>query len=281
MRSVPLPDIDDIRSFDQITAVKQGQRHIQMLGVRPCVLDAYEQYGDIAPDLAGLEKITLTAEQKSAMLHAYHNATIPMKKLREEILNRVSVARCPFCGISETSTLDHYLPKEKYPEFSVFSPNLVPSCSPCNTTKRDKIIDDNTDNRLFIHPYFDQVPQECFLCVSVELQQDALFLSFYVNRPSRMSLDVFDHLRSHFSLLKLADRYRKMGLEYMGGLYPSMRRAYGPDEDAERVVRELMLITDDFELRYGENYWLAALCRALAVHDEFCDGGFEILGRVS
>jgi hypothetical protein len=38
-----------------------------------------------------------------------------------------------------------------------------------------------------------------------------------------------------------------------------------------------LLAAQDCEERYGENYWLAVLYRALSGHDDFCDGGFEVI----
>ena len=277
MRSVTLFDVDDIEVFDKITAAKRRQRRASMVEARPIVLDAYEHYDNAAPDLNNLAHAVLTDEQKEALIHAFNVETVPMMELRGNILTRIEVARCPFCGISESSTLDHYFPKEQYPEFSVFSPNLVPSCSPCNTHKRDKIIDEDTNIRLFIHPHFDQVPQLHFLTADIKLHEDALLLRFHLTRPEGMSLATFQQLQSHFRLLNLADRYLRMGLEHLGGQYRTLRRAYGEGESAERVAIELASAGEGFEERYGENYWLAVLYRELAAHDEFCDGGFEVL----
>ena len=277
MRSIPLLAVDDTEVFDEITAAKRGPRRVRLTAARPTVLDAYERYCDATPEVGALVHAALTVEQKKALNHAFNVETSPMTELRGNILKRISVARCPFCGISESSTLDHYLPKEQYPEFSVFPANLVPCCSPCNTRKRDKILDDNTDVRLFIHPHFDQIPSMLFLAADIDLRANALLLGFRVTRPGGMALATFQHLRSHFRLLNLADRYRRMSLEHLGGQYRALKRAYGPGEDAERVSSELALAAEDFEERHGENYWLAVLYRALAEHDSFCDGGFEVL----
>lgn len=92
-----------------------------------------------------------------------------------------------------------------------------------------------------------------------------------------MSLDVFSQLKNHFRLLGLADRYRRMALEHMGGQWRALTRVYGVAEDAQRVANELNVKAEDFKEQYGDNYWLAVLYRALAANVEFCDGGFEVL----
>ncbi|WFR95705.1 HNH endonuclease [Rhizobium tumorigenes] len=62
---------------------------------------------------------------------------------------------CPSCGSpAVTETLDHYLPKGKYPHFAVTPANLTPMCDPCQRRKGEST-GDATTPRFFIHPYFD------------------------------------------------------------------------------------------------------------------------------
>jgi hypothetical protein len=277
MRSIPLLDVDAIDVFDQIAAAKNQPRRRLIQEARAEILAAYQSYEDIAPEVGELNEVPLTAKQKDAMRHAYSVETAPMTTLRGDLLNRSSVARCPFCGISESSTLDHYLPKEKYPEFSIFPKNLVPCCAVCNTRKRDRILDVGTNVRMFLHPCYDPIPDEVFLNVRVRMEANALILSYRLNRPAGMTVQTFQQLSSHFSELNLADRYRKMGLEHLGGQYPAFRRAYGPGKDANRVAEKLVEGAEDLEEVLGPNFWLAKLYRALADNNDFCEGGFEVV----
>lgn len=57
---------------------------------------------------------------------------------------------CPMCGGTSVATLEHVLPKDDYPEFSVLSFNLVPSCDGCQRRRSNK-----GARYEFIHPYFD------------------------------------------------------------------------------------------------------------------------------
>lgn len=275
MRSIPLIAVDETVVFDAIAAAKHQPRRGRIRAARTEVLGAYEAYANAVPEVGGLDAAPLTNPQKEAMRHAFTVETAPMTELRGQLLKRISVARCPFCGISESSTLDHYLPKEQYPEFSVLPKNLVPSCAVCNTRKRDRILDEGTNVRMFLHPCYDAVPDIAFLSVRARMEADALILSYRLVRPAGMALQTFQHLRSHFDQLDLADRYRRMGLEHLGGQYPALRRAYGAGENAERVAAKLIEGAVDFEEVSGPNYWLAKLYRALADTNDFCDGGFE------
>lgn len=275
MRSIPLLAVDATDVFDEIAAAKRQPRRGRMGAARAEVLTAYQGYEDAAPEVGELDEAPLTDPQKEAMRHAFTVETQPMTALRGDLLKRISVARCPFCGISESSTLDHYLPKEQYPEFSIFPKNLVPSCAVCNTRKRDRILDEGTNVRMFLHPCYDVIPDTAFLEVHTRMEADALVLSYRLTRPAGMALQTFQHLRSHFNELNLADRYRRMGLEHLGGQYPALRRAYGPGEDAGRVAEKLIEAAEDCEEMSGPNYWIAKLYRSLAGNEDFCDGGFE------
>lgn len=277
MRSIPLLAADAVEVFDEIAAAKQQPRRQRMQAVRARVLAAYQDYELAAPEVAGLVGAALTQLQKDAMRHAYTVETAPMTELRGDLLKRISVARCPFCGISESSTLDHYLPKEKYPEFSILPMNLIPSCAICNTRKRDRILDEGTNVRMFLHPCYDTIPDAAFVDVRVRMKEDALIVTYRVVQPGGIELHVFQHLKSHFEELDLADRYRRMGIEHLGGQYPALRRAFGPGKDAIRVAEKLIEGAEDFEEVAGPNYWLAKLYRALASNKEFCEGGFEAI----
>ena len=80
-------------------------------------------------------------------------------------------------------------------------------------------------------------------------------------------------------MLKLNERYRRMGLQHLGSLYPPLRRAYGSDHNAQRVSEELGTYADDHEMVHGVNYWLAVLYRSLSSTNAFCDGGFGMLAN--
>lgn len=72
-----------------------------------------------------------------------------IKKIRDEGSPDV----CPFCGSSKTGTLDHYLPQADYPEWIIYSKNLVPACD-CNS-KRQNNVKGKKHNQRILHPYFD------------------------------------------------------------------------------------------------------------------------------
>lgn len=81
------------------------------------------------------------------------------KPLFNRLVQSMNVPVCPYCNRALTTTvqtspggslrqnqMDHYLPKDIYPSFSVSLYNLIPSCANCNHQKRDS-------TALVLYPY--------------------------------------------------------------------------------------------------------------------------------
>jgi hypothetical protein len=227
MHHVPALELDDAQIFDAIAAAKRPATQVQLGNLRPIIIAAYGEYADAAPEVQNVSSIRLTEKEHKALIHTYNVETAPMTKLRGQLMGRTMVARCPFCGVGESSTLDHYLPKERFPQFATMSGNLIPCCARCNTRKSQLVFDELTDVRLFLHPYFDEIPVSSFVRVHVNILPDVLSLAFKVVRPKGMKLEVFQQLQSHFNVLRLADRYRIMSLDHLRDQHRGLARNYG------------------------------------------------------
>lgn len=279
MRHVGPPTVNDETLFDAITSAKRVPQRARLLAIRNVILAAYAGYAAAAPEVGHLPAAAINVDQREALLHAYAVETKPLKRLRDLLNASVVLARCPFCGLGETSTLDHYLPKELHPQFSVYSRNLVPCCSPCNTRKNLFVLDDATDIRLFIHPYFDPIPDQQFVTVAVLLLPTSLGLKFQIEQTPGLEAALFQQLESHFRLLGLGDRYRKMSLEHLRSERRALERFHAAGGGA-RVATELANDASDWEDEFGLNHWRAVLYRALAAHADFCNGGFAVLNAI-
>ena len=73
---------------------------------------------------------------------------------------------CPVCGSQSGATLDHYLPKTTYPEYSAYSWNLIPACFDCNTHHSDTC-SGTAPNERMIHPYYDKFVDQRILSVDI------------------------------------------------------------------------------------------------------------------
>ena len=104
--------------------------------------------------LATLLPLSIGAPVDSALKKMYKCLTSRSRLRRFYDRLRACVAGyCPYCGLSEVGSLDHFLPKEAWPELSVAPHNLVPACDRCNRYKLSWT-PTSTSNVLF-NPYFD------------------------------------------------------------------------------------------------------------------------------
>jgi aryl carrier-like protein len=95
-------------------------------------------------------------EKKKSLKYLYtHPALGSAQGIVLDDLNNHELNLCPACGeFGKPNTLDHYLPKGKYPHFSITPVNLFPMCDSCQKEKLEKT-HTAIEPRLFLHPYFD------------------------------------------------------------------------------------------------------------------------------
>jgi len=95
----------------------------------------YERYWAVcrAPFDAAIFAIGLPLVTRDKLKARYTSGS-PLSKLVKERLTKLQgLSACPYCGLQKNVTVDHYLPKEHFPQYAFFSLNLVPSCSDCQS----------------------------------------------------------------------------------------------------------------------------------------------------
>lgn len=120
----------------------------------------------ISPNLADLiYKFYVKLYEKGLDLAVIKNQNGNLKTHYDAFVRINSKGICPFCGIDTLRSYemkgheayDHYLPKEKYPLYSINLKNLVPSCHNCNSTYKSRDIPilskDKKNRRKAFYPY--------------------------------------------------------------------------------------------------------------------------------
>lgn len=158
MKKISPPVIDDVFSTTE-TANNASLRRTSfphLRNVLPDVLNGYQGYVSNGGNALAISPMVISDELKQG-LHKNYNS--PPQSLRHiEQIRNSSPKVCPMCGSLKTSSLDHLLPKETYPEFTIFSKNLVPACD-CNTKRKTNTVDTHARARV-LHPYFDSCLQQ-------------------------------------------------------------------------------------------------------------------------
>lgn len=122
--------------------------------------------------------------RKKSLIHLYNplEGKLPYWQL-EKIRKDNGLAACPHCGeLGRPRTLDHYLPKDVFPEHSINLLNLIPMCDWCQGEKSTDYLTSDGFRR-FIHPYFDDVDQPLIRF---------LFIGDYISPV--IEIEVMDHL---------------------------------------------------------------------------------------
>lgn len=188
----------------------------------------------------------------------------------DRILAAPENSRCPFCGIGTVNTLDHYLPKGKYPVYSVMVENLVACCEWCQGEKGEYAPD--SEGTQLLHPYFDDLNDEVWHTSDVVEGSPAAF-KFGVVATSSFSRIQISRLKTHLKELGLYRLYSQNA----GGRLTDIRARLTKLHEAGgmSVVRSYL----EEELKSFEevekNSWLSAMYRGAIESDWFCDGGFK------
>lgn len=96
--------------------------------------------------LSNLPKVVCFHKQRVEIFKSLYSSGLSSLNYIKEYRKTTSYQVCSLCGSPAAGTLDHFLPKDIYPEFSIFSKNLIPACK-CNFSKNKNI-------SMIYHPQF-------------------------------------------------------------------------------------------------------------------------------
>lgn len=164
---------------------------------------------------------------------------------------------CPSCGESgRPRTLDHYLPKNVFPEYSVVLLNLTPMCDWCQGEKlTDYITADGL--KCYIHPYFDDVDKPLF---SITFNPPYVTPTIGLLINSDIDPELKRLVISHLAGIDFLERYK----DYFRTKYRSILRKAGrcraPNSTNLRNYLEENL---ESELDNSKNSWEVVLYRSI------------------
>jgi hypothetical protein len=195
----------------------------------------------------------------------------PGRPLYDRLMAAPPHGRCPLCGQRTVSTLDHHLPKSLYPGLAVNPLNLVPACADCNKEKGE--FAPSAPHEQSLHPYFDDVDGETWLFAEV-LERTRPTMRFVVRPPATWLPQTARRIAHHFQLFRLGELYGShAGEELVNIRYGLSTLFAAAGAQAVRIHLDAQAISF---LKARRNTWQAAMYRALADCDWYCEGGFEL-----
>jgi hypothetical protein len=148
----------------------------------------------------------------SGAMEALYSSKIPEVAYIRQMRASSSGRCCSMCGSLNSTQIDHYLPQNNYPEFSIFKPNLFPICG-CNQSKLKKTIGPNAGER-FLHPAYDKKISDRAIYVRIRDHGGTPSYDVIFKKPKRLRASAaFDfHTRSLISKDKVR-QYVMKGFE--------------------------------------------------------------------
>lgn len=224
------PDIEDDSLIDSVVAERQNGKNA---GYFNLVSEEWKARSKTYIDAAGNPEIIKPwpgiepHKKKFQNLYLSPKEGSTQKPILDGLRSR-TLQLCPACGEDGTpNTLDHYLPKEIFPELSITPANLFPMCDICQGEKGTKTVNSKNE-RLFIHPYFDEFTDRQIVVLEIGKPFEAPVNIIIKPHPELDATDsklVFRHLielgidkryhrffrDEHMRLLRLTNNMRDKG----------------------------------------------------------------------
>ncbi|SFC42066.1 hypothetical protein [Bacillus sp. UNCCL81] len=268
------PNADALTLFDKIVENKNLDRRERLNNIRNIIVERYDTYNDNLHTLENITVATSFTTTDEEDLRSCYGENVEFKKQVAIIQNMQSIAMqavCPYCGIGEPETLDHYLPKGLFPEYSVFPSNLVPCCDPCNRKKGEKWLENGV--RRIISFYNENIPTYKYLHVNLIFERSVsiptINYSLIFDEESNLTKTICMHYRD----LNLFERYEKQINDKVSGLYDEILEGattLSIDEQKANLTRRINSLIK----RFGINYWEAQLYEA-AIESNFFEKCYD------
>lgn len=188
-------------------------------------------------------------------------------KYRKEMEKLVKM-RCPICDCSfaySQVTLDHILPKQKYPYYSIMPINLVPTCYNCNMRKND-----GTPSKI-LHPYFHGFSTFDYLTVTIEVNEkepteSIINLAFTELNGDGDEINKVKSIKANIDLYKLRQKYTDLINISFYKLIDEFQKVVSIQNDVYSIneLKKYFIIMDNYmdsnDYNYVDEEFLRHLC---------------------
>lgn len=273
MRTIPRPSL---RARDVYRGISQARQSVavrdRLNAAAPAVFTAYQAYRIGSADVTSLVATNTDPATATDLIGNYESNSRASRRLRSVVLANNQGGKCALCGQTSAATLDHYLPKQVFPEYSVFPLNLIPCCWSCNHKKGSLY---RRHAAIFLHCYLDTLPRDTqFLFADVEIIESGVAFGYRVEPPVALGA-LAPRIRDHFEALDLATGYMVDAVHEAGERRSELRRIYEANDGDPLAIRSyLRKEANSIAADKGKNHWRFVALDSLAESDEFCAGAF-------
>lgn len=196
---------------------------------------------------------------------AHHNGNC--RDLYDEIMIQCP-SYCPYCETSQIKSLDHFLPKSKFPLYSITPINLIPACDGCNEFKGSMYA--STQGDQLINPYFDETDSDVWLYA--ELNYSKAVVVFSARPAPSFDAIIASKIINTFNILHLAPTYTLLGTSEISRDKAMLQKKF--DNFGMSWIKDYYTEKYYSNLAISKNSLYTALYRELSSSIHFCNGGF-------
>ncbi|WP_272675085.1 MULTISPECIES: HNH endonuclease [unclassified Providencia] len=202
------------------------------------------------------------------LVEYYNSAPTKLNELLLERRNEHELTFCPYCGNPTIpDTLDHFIPKGKWPEFSIYPNNLVPQCKECAPIKGESYYCNENNLAIFIHPFYFNFLENFRYSLSVILIDESNDIDISVDLLQVINTQQNDQERVilHVEKLNIINRI----IKYCKRDFRQWkRRLSSKNFDISSALRQRLLELPQEDI--GKD-WQSAFYYALLQNDEIID----------
>jgi 5-methylcytosine-specific restriction endonuclease McrA len=220
--------------------------------------ESYENYQEHfhSNDLEGLQANALCTPYKPQLLSLYNYQSGFINRLKHTIERQQPQAiryTCQHCTLTSNESLDHFVPKDEFPEFAINPFNLIPSCSKCNQHKSSNWRNNGT--RTALNLYLDTLPDEQYLFVDANFDEYGdLTFEFYLKNYGQIEDGLFELIEAHYDSLNLFKRMRQSANAVISELQNSIISRL-PQLPYITIAEQIKESAEANRTVFGRNYW--------------------------
>lgn len=226
--------------------------------IKPFLKELYKQYDSQFGSVTNVQ-LTAIPKGKESVIHSQYYKTYDggtLSYMRSELME--GAFKCPYCGINQPSTLDHYMPESQFEALAVCRMNLVPMCGTCNNLKNAKPYDK------FVHCYYQEYPKdEPFLKAKVYALKQRFVVKLYIDDAVLSDKILIEKIHYQTDKLKIFDKVKKESSVYI----TTLCKDFDCKNDTDMINWLNRKLSNEVSI-YGLNDWRCAILRGMLAYSK-------------
>ncbi|CAO3302615.1 HNH domain-containing protein [Pseudomonas sp. P14-2025] len=259
--------------FPAIVGSKHLKTRAELKAVQSSVLSLCKTYSKALESFRPPVLQVWTDSAKEALKSCYSIGTKELSAHKDAILkslilqSEINAQRCAYCMLNDPKTWDHYMPKDFFPEYSVYHGNLVYICYGCNQRKSSFF---DGHKLIYCHPYFTVDDNYALLHCKVTVNNGRLSIQYYGGGEGALS-EAGAVAHEHLERLGLIERFKGEASSTVSGLIGELRQHHPDGVSQCTLDRVLERRYSEARNKLGCNAWDSRLWHGLAACPEFVE----------